>query len=204
MVELLAIDKNGNYTYLDLTSEVSIPLNLSIEDIEDITVRKGGYTKTFNIPGSARNDRFFQSAFNVNATDFDATLQSTCVIQYKGTDVFNGTMRLNKITNTNGVINYEVYLVETLTPFTSTLEQITICDLDFSDIQHEIDYDTITSTWEYTGGTYDSYSGLTGKVLYPLMETGYDEDVTYGTFNFTSTGFTSPTEYVGLYSGLVR
>jgi len=193
MVELLAIDKNGNYSYLDLTSEVSIPLNLSIEDIEDITARKGGYTKTFNIPGSARNDRFFQSAFNVNATDFDATLQSSCVIQYRGTDVFNGTMRLNKITNTNGVINYEVYLVETLTPFTSTLEQITVCDLDFSDIQHEIDYDTIVSTWDYTGGTYDSYSGLTGKVLYPLAETGYDEGGTFGTFNFTSTGFTSAT-----------
>lgn len=193
MVELLAIDKNGNYSYLDLSEEVSISLNKSIEDIEDITARKGGYTKTFNIPGSARNDRFFQSAFNVNATDFDTTLQTLCVIQYKGTDVFNGTMRLNKITNTNGIINYEVYLVETLTPFTSTLEQITICDLDFSDIQHEINYDNIVSTWEYTGGTYDSYSGLTGKVLYPLAETGYDENGTFGTFNFSSTGFTSPT-----------
>ena len=191
MVELLAIDKNGNYTYLDLNNEVSIPLNKSVEDIEDITARKGGYTKTFNIPGSSRNDKFFQSAFDVNATDFDNTLQAGCVIQYKGTDVFNGTMRLNKIINTNGAINYEVYLVENLTPFASQLEQTGICDLDFNDIQHTIDYDTITSTWEYTGGTYDSYSGLTGKVLYPLMETGYDEDGTFGTFDFSSTGFTS-------------
>ena len=45
MVELLAIDKNGNYTYLDLSDDLSIPLNKSIEDIEDITARKGGYTK---------------------------------------------------------------------------------------------------------------------------------------------------------------
>jgi len=193
MIELLAIDKNGQYTYLDLTEEVSIPYNKSIEDIEDITARKGGYTKTFNIPGSARNDRFFQSAFNVNATNFDNTLQSDCVLQYKGTDVFRGTMRLNKITNINGLINYEVYLVESLTSFTSELEQIGICDIDFSDIEHTIDYDTIVSTWEYSGGTYASYSGLTGKVLYPLAETGYDEGGTFGTFNFISTGFTSPT-----------
>ena len=193
MVELLAIDKDGNYTYLDLTAEVSIPYNKSIEDIEDITARKGGYTKTFNIPGSARNDKFFQSAFNVNATDFDSTLQTTCVIQYKGTDVFRGTMRLNKITNQEGLVNYEVYLVESLTSFASQLEQIGICDLDFSDIQHEIDYDNIVSTWDYTGGTYDSYAGLTGKVLYPLAETGYDEGGTFGLFDFTSSGFTSPT-----------
>ena len=193
MVELLAIDKNGQYTYLDLQEEVSIPYNKSIEDIEDITARKGGYTKTFNIPGSARNDKYFQSAFNVNATDFDATLQSGCVVQYRGSDIFKGTMRLNKITNQNGLVNYEVYLVETMTPFTSQLEQTTICDLDFSDIEHEINYDNILSTWDYSGGTYDSYSGLTGKVLYPLAETGYDEDGTFGTFDFTSTGFTSPT-----------
>ena len=193
MVELLAIDKNGNYTYLDLTQEVSIPYNKSIEDIEDITARKGGYTKTFNIPGSARNDKFFQSAFNVNATDFDATLQTSCVIQYKGTDVFRGTMRLNKITNQNGIINYEVYLVESLTSFASELEQVGLCDLDYSDVEHEINYDNIVSTWEYSGGTYISYSGLTGKVLYPLAETGYDEGGTFGRFDFTSSGFTSPT-----------
>lgn len=193
MVELLAIDDNGQYTYLDLTSDVSIPYNKSIEDIEDITARKGGYTKTFNIPGSARNDKFFQSAFNVNATDFDSTLQTDCVIQYRGTDVFRGTMRLNKITNISGIINYEVYLVESLTSFSSQLEQIGICDLDFSDIEHTIDYDTIVSTWDYTGGTYSSYAGLTGKVLYPLAETGYDEDGTFGRFDFTTSGFTSPT-----------
>ena len=193
MVQLLAIDNTGNYTFLDLNDDVSIPYNKSIEDIEDITARKGGYTKTFNIPGSDRNDRFFRSAFEVNATDFNSTLQTGCVIQYNGADVFNGTMRLNKITSQNGLRNYEVYLVETLTPFASELEQVSICDLDFSDIQHEINYDNITSTWDYSGGTYTSYSGLTGKVLYPLAQTGYDENTTVGLWDFTNSGFTSPT-----------
>lgn len=191
MVELLAIDSNGNYSYLDLSQDISIPYNKSIEDLEDITARKGGYTKTFNIFGSAKNDKFFQSAFNVNATDFDNTLQTGCVIQYKGSDVFNGTMRLNKITNEGGLVNYEVYLVENITSFASELEQVGLCDLDYSDIQHDIDYDSISSTWEYSGGTYDSYSGLTGKVIYPLAQTGYDEGQTFGTFNFSSTGFTN-------------
>jgi len=193
MVQLLAIDTNGQYQFLDLNPDVSIPYNKRIEDIEDITERKGGYTKTFVIPGSDRNDRFFRSAFEVNATDFNSTLQTDCVIQYNGVDVFRGTMRLNKITNQNELVGYEVYLVETLTPFAGELEQVSLCDLDFTDIQHEIDYDNIVSTWEYSGGTYLSYSGLTGKVLYPLAQTGYDEGSTVGLWDFTSSGITSPT-----------
>ena len=191
MVTLIAKDINGDYTQLDLTEELSISLNKSVDDIEDITARTGAYTKTFQIPGSARNNKFFGSVFNVNATDFDNTLQTDCVIQYGGADVFIGSMRLNKIIVTNGLTNYEVYLVENLTSFADQLDESTLCDLDFDDIIHDIDYDTIKSTWTYTGGTYDSYSGITGKVLYPLAQTGYDEGQTYGLMNFTSSGFTN-------------
>ena len=191
MVTLIAKDINGDFAQLDLTEELSISLNKSVDDIEDITARTGAYTKTFQIPGSARNNKFFGSVFNVNATDFDNTLQTDCVIQYGGADVFIGSMRLNKIIVTNGLTNYEVYLVENLTSFANQLDETTLCDLDFDDIIHEIDYDTIKSTWNYTGGTYDSYSGITGKVLYPLAQTGYDEGQTYGLMNFTSSGFTN-------------
>lgn len=191
MVTLIAKDVDGVYTQIDLSEELSISLNKSVDDIEDITARTGAYTKTFEIPGTARNNKFFGSVFNINATDFDSTLNTDCVIQYGGSDVFIGNMRLNKIIVTNRLISYEVYLVENLTSFAAQLDESTMCDLDFDDIIHDVDYDTIKSTWTYTGGTYDSYSGITGKVLYPLAQTGYDEGQTYGLFNFTTSGFTN-------------
>ena len=191
MVNLLARDTDGNYQYLDLSQELTISLTKSIEDIEDFTQRKGAYSKTFAIPGSEFNNKFFKSVFNLNATDFDNTLDTDCIVQDGGIDVFIGTMRLNKVIRQGNLIEYEIYILEDITPLSTVLEQRGICDLDFSDIDHEIDYDNISSTWTYTGGTYNDYSGLVGKVVYPLAQTGYQEGETFATFDFSSTGFTS-------------
>jgi len=51
MVQLLGKDKNDEWVILDLTDDLAISLNKSIEEIEDITQRKGSYSKTFTIPG---------------------------------------------------------------------------------------------------------------------------------------------------------
>ena len=70
MVQLLAYDNsNSKWVNLDLQEDLSISLNKSIEEIQDITQRKTSYSKTFTIVSSDANDKFFRSAFNVNATE---------------------------------------------------------------------------------------------------------------------------------------
>ena len=193
MVQLLAYDNdNSRWVNLDLQEELTISLNKSIEEIEDITQRKTSYTKTFTIPSTDKNETFFRSAFNVNATDFNDKLQTTCVLQDNGNDLFRGKMRLNKvIVDPEGTL-YEVYLIQEVAPFSADLKNFSICDLDFSDAQHEVTYDNIVSTWEFTGGSYTNYSGIVGNVLYPMTFNGYDADLSYGKLNLDSDGFTNP------------
>jgi hypothetical protein len=191
MVQLLAKDENNLWVNLDLSSDLVISLNRSIEEIEDITQRRTSFSKTFEIPGTDVNDRFFKSAFDVNVTDFNSTLQVDCLVQENGNDLFRGTLRLNKISITPNGNLYEVYILEDTISLSTTLQGITLCDLDFSDIDHEVNYDNIVSTWNYSGGSYDSYSGIVGKVLYPLAHTGYDTDIGYGEWNFGASGLTN-------------
>ena len=194
MIQLLAYDTDNNkWVNLDLQEEVIIALNKSIEEIEDITQRKTSFTKTFNIPSTDNNERFFRSAFNVNATNFNNKLQTNCVIQDNGNDVFSGRMRLNKIAVNPLGTQYEVYIVQEISPFSSELKNFNICELDFSDAQHVVDYDNIVSTWTFGGGSYDNYTGITGNVLYPMAHTGYDENLSYGKFGVGGLNFTNST-----------
>ena len=112
MVQLIAKDKNGDWVNLDLSEDLAISLNKTIEEIEDITQRKGSYSKSFDIPASITNDKFFQSAFDVNATDFNSTLKTDCLVQNQGADIFRGSLRLNKITITPNGTLYEIFILE--------------------------------------------------------------------------------------------
>ena len=191
MVQLLGKNENNIWVNLDLSSDLVISLNRSIEEIEDITQRRTSFSKTFEIPGTSNNEIFFKSAFDVNATDFNSTLQVDCLIQENGNDIFRGSLRLNKISVTPNGNLYEVYILEATTSFSTTLQGITLCDLDFTDIDHEVNYDNIITTWSYSGGSYDTYSGIMGRVLYPLAHTGYDTDIGFGEWNFGASGLTN-------------
>jgi len=191
MVQLLGKKDTGDWVNIDLSQNLAISLNRAIEEIEDITQRRSGYSKTFVLPGTDNNEKFFASAFDVNVTDFNSSLLVDCLIQEGGNDIFRGTMRLNKIFVTPNGNNYEVYILEDITSVSTALQDFTLCDLDYSDIDHEVDYDNIISTWNFSGGSYDTYSGITGKVLYPLCHTGYDSDLGYGEWNFGASGLTN-------------
>lgn len=190
MVQLLGKNKDNDWVSLDLSENLVISLNKSIEEIEDITQRKGSYSKTFSIPGTVKNDQFFQSAFNVNATDFETTLQTDCIIQNYGADIFRGSLRLNKVTNSKNGTLYEIFILEQTSSLSAALERFTLCDLELSDLSHTVDSTSITDTWAYSGGSYDGYSGIVGKILYPLAHTGYD-DTTGGLWDFSVSGLTN-------------
>ena len=191
MVQLLGKNENNQWVNLDLSSDLVISLNRSIEEIEDITQRRTAFSKTFEIPGTSNNETFFKSAFDVNVTDFNSTIQVDCLIQSGGNDIFRGSLRLNKITVTPNGNLYELYILEDTISLSTTLQGITLCDLDFTDIDHEVNYDNIVLSWNYSGGSYDSYSGIVGKILYPLAHTGYDTSIGFGEWNFGVSGLTN-------------
>lgn len=192
VVELwLKSNITGEWVSMDLIGDVSISVNKSFEEIEDFTTRQSSYTKTFNIPQSSKNSQFFQSAFMVNASSFVDSVVVDAVVKYAGADVFNGQCRLSRIINDVIGGTYEIFLTQSLPDFATTIQNIKLIDLDYSGITHTLDYDNVVSTWSYTGGSYNDYAGIAGKLLYPLAHYGYDQNLYYGTFEDNATGFTN-------------
>lgn len=192
MVEIWVKSNTDDLWYvLDIPQDTAISITKSFEEIEDFTTIKTSFSKTFDIPQSSRNNQFFKSAFMVNSSNFVDNIVVQAVVKYGGADVFIGDLRLNKITNDIDGGSYEVFLTQELPNLANTLEGIRLVDTDISDLQHELTYDNIVSTWSYTGGSYTNYSGLTGSLLYPLVHYGYDDNQYYGRFDLSSSGFTN-------------
>lgn len=192
MVELWVKSNTDDIWYsLDIPSDVAISITKSFEEIEDFTAIKSTYSKTFDIPQTSTNNQFFKSAFMVNSSNFVDNIVVQAVVKYGGADVFTGDLRLNKINNSIDGGSYEIFLTQELPDLANTLEQIKLVETDITELQHELTYDNIVSTWSYTGGSYTNYSGLTGKIVYPLAHYGYDDNQYYGRFDLTSSGFTN-------------
>ena len=180
-----------SFISIDLGDDTSISLNKSFEEISDFTTRTSSYTKTFTIPQSSTNDRFFKQAFLVNTSTFAENVVVDAVVKYGGNDVFVGQCRLATIFNSSQGGTYEIFLTQTLPDFTNISQSIKLIDLDYQNINHTFNYSNITSTWSYSGGSYTDYTGLTGSVLYPLVHYGYDTDQYFGVFQEGSSGFTN-------------
>jgi len=192
MVELwLQSNITNDWVSVDVDISLSISLNKSFEEIQDFTTRKSNYTKTFTIPQTKRNNDFFKSCFMVNSSNFQDAIVVNGVVKYGGADVFNGQLRLNKIINESEGGTYEVFMTETLPELSISLGEVKLTELDFSGLTHELNYDTIVSTWSYTGGSYSNYTGITGTLLYPLGFYGYDNTQYYSEFISGASGFTN-------------
>ena len=192
MVELwVKSNTDGEWYVLDIPQDTAISITKSLEEIEDFTAIKSSFSKTFDIPQTSRNNQFFKSAFMVNSFNFVDNIVVQAVVKYGGADVFIGDLRLNKITNDIDGGSYEIFLTQELPNLSNTLEQIKLVETNITELAHELTYDNIVSTWSYSGGSYENYSGLTGKVLYPLGHYGYDDNQYYGRFDLTSSGFTN-------------
>jgi hypothetical protein len=192
MVELwLKSNTTDVWENIDVGADLTIGITKSYEEIEDFQTKKSTYSKTFTIPRTAKNNQFFASSFQVNSAGFENDIVVPAVVKYGGADVFNGSCRLNKvITSLNGGY-FEVFLTQILPDFANSIQDVKLIELDYSGLTHTLNYDTLVSTWAYSGGSYNDYPDIVGKIVYPLGFYGYSDTDYYSPFNTSSTGFTS-------------
>ena len=189
----LKLKYNDTWEYLDLYEELPLSVVISQDEITDIGGSPYSYSKTFTIPGTKHNNDTLKGFYSVVGIDFDTLRKVECVVEYGGNIVFEGFLRLNSVLISNDYLEYEVYILTSLSDFSSEIQPLQLNDLDYQDLDHENNYDNITLSWEYTGGT----SGLFGgQVLYPLYNYGliYNNN-NQPSFDFRMTGnhaFTSP------------
>ena len=190
----LLVDVNGAFQRLDIFQDIPITFTIQQSDLTDLTSRRVPYSKTFELPDTSDNAIILEHFFEVNGTDFNPLSKVQCVVQYRGTDIFTGILRLNSVIETRNSRVYEVYILGEVADFASQLQNLTLQDLPYTDLNHQYSYSAITQSWEANG---DGVNGLFGgKILYPLINYGldYQGQSSGGTPTFTYS-FDEPTSF---------
>ena len=198
MIQLKVYDgpAKASQTFLDLYETSPIKLTLSIEDITNADA-KSVFSRTFRVPGTNTNQKFFKHAFYISGTDYDVTIKKPAEILVDGAEFRQGHIRLQKIyiNADQSKIDYEIIFLGETRDFSSAVGDAPMCVLDIPSIIHTFDFDNITDSWKAyptewsynkTTSTFQSFTstlttGLAnGDVIYPLVDFGntYDQNGT--------------------------
>lgn len=162
--------EDEQWVKLDLFAEEAIKLTLSVQDIIDPTAATSIFSRTFRIPNTSINAPYFESVFNVNSTDFDASQKAEAYINDNGIFFTNGNIRLNAIytNDKSGDIQYEITFYGETSDFGSKIGGGFLNQVDISDYNHSKSWGNIQSSW--TNGLFN------GDIVYGLIEWGYNYD----------------------------
>jgi len=168
----LLVRIDNEWKSIDLYDELPISVVIQQSDITDFSKVKSPFSKTFEVPATSNNSKVFNNYFEVNGIDFNPLIKLETVVQYRGTVIFSGYLRMNGVINNPNFTNYELFILGDVSNFISELQGTTLRTLDWTDLTHELNYTAITQSWEAKNNDTDGLFG--GKILYPLVHYGLE------------------------------
>lgn len=163
-----------NNEQIDLTDEVSIPLNFNIADIREPEKRSTTWSKTVILPGTTFNNQLFSNIWNVNAVinstgttnfspNFNPNLKAIAEITYNEATQFKGICQLLNVNVTDKYeIQYEVAFFGELQNVYQFFNNKYLRDLDFSEYNHKYTLYNQQLSWNNTNG-----------YVYPMIDYGF-------------------------------
>ena len=174
---------DGVWKRIDLYEDIPISVIIQELDINALDSRKSPYSKQFVVPGTHINSQIFEFYYEVNGIEFNPLTKIQCVVQYRGTDIFTGLLRLSAVINNPNYVDFEVFIMGQVGDFASEIRNLTLQDLQWDDLQHELTYSAITQSWEAKDNDTDGLFG--GKVLYPMINYGLPYQGTTPAYTYT-------------------
>ena len=149
---LIYTDLQDGQVICDLYQEEDIPLSLSIDDFKNVAEQVKSYSKDFNLPATKRNNRIFNNMFEITRANdrliFNPYIKTKCVLKEDGFILFEGYLRLIDVKDKEGEISYNVNLYSDVLALADILKDKTFADLDFTELEHDYNRTTITSSWD--------------------------------------------------------
>ena len=176
---VLRVINNNRVTDLDIDSNIPLRLDISNFDNSRIGVVFGVGSQTFELPGTKKNNLFFNNAYDIGATDIPSLYDFIpASVLIDGDEVLTGNLQLIEVVaSEDGYVTYKVNVVDQAIQFTSELDGKFIVNADFSAYDHNLTAAFITGSW--SGSENNSDLPLNGAVYYPLVDYGNDGDEEY-------------------------
>jgi hypothetical protein len=200
-------DENQNkFTTLDLYGDIPIKINKSIAEIQDISKRNSDLSIGLTLPGSKKNNRFFEMFYNVDTLTlyFDPTKRVGCNVLLNDQSYFKGYLRLNKISVLQSKVEYDVTLYSTVGNLFGEIGNNLLQDLDFDDTEYTFNHTFSLSGVTNLFGNSNFYkdSEYPYTYFYPIVHNGYEYTNVTGTTGGTSS-IPLP-NFTGVTSGQTR
>lgn len=153
-----------DYNYLDIFDRDKIPLALTFNsgDLRDPSKRSTGYSKTFELPASNRNNKFLKVLTADGSHRDEADIRwRKARIRANGIVAFQGWARIEQ-TDTGSGGRYSCHILQDPAYWPEIIGDKNLCDLTFP--QHEKSYATVTASWS------DSVDNI--PYVYPAINYG--------------------------------
>jgi len=173
----------GN-TQLDTYDDETILLNYSIVDITNVANRETSFSKEITIPGTPKNNQFFQNIFDVNVdldiTSYNPKRSIPAQIIIGSSTVFQGNLQLLSIVKNQKSVEYNIVLTGILKNLLYNFGDYTLQQLDLSEYDHQRTKTTIRNSWDYqiikNSQTYNA-TNLGEGYVYPYIIYGNSQDI---------------------------
>lgn len=165
------------YEFLDLYGDVPIKINKSFAELQDISKRNSDYSIGLQLPGSKKNNKFFENFFNVDTQSlyFDANKRVPCNVLLDDVSYFSGYMRLNKTSVLDSKVEYSVTLYSTIGDLFGNIGNGLLNELNFDDpeynFNHTFDQYAVTNDFNRTIFSIDGENPT--PYFYPIVHNGY-------------------------------
>jgi hypothetical protein len=130
------------YEILDTYTSVPIQINKSFAELEDISKRNSDYSVGLLLPGSKKNNRFFENYYNVDSVTlfFDITKRVPIKVLIDDESYLTGYMRLNKVNLIDSKIEYDVTLFSNVADLYGKIGNNLLQDLNFNDPDYHFNH----------------------------------------------------------------
>jgi hypothetical protein len=166
------------YEFLDLYGDIPIKISKSFAELQDISKRNSDYSIGLQLPGSKKNNRFFENFFEVDTQSlyFNATKRVPCQVLLNDESYFTGYMRLNKTSVMESKVEYDVTLYSSIGDLFGNIGNNLLNELNFNDrdylFNHFFDQYVVTDSFNLSIFAINSENPLT--YFYPIVHNGYE------------------------------
>lgn len=168
----------ANNVTLDLFKDEEIKVSDNVTGLFDIGVLPSDFTRTITLPGTKKNNAFFEHYYDISVTNpflFATNTKVDAYFDFGGIYVASGYLQLNKVNvlANKFIDSYEVTIYGLLSSFARETNRNNLTDLTtLTQYNHSASIYNITSSW--------SGSLFNGDIVYPMVDYGkyirYDYD----------------------------
>jgi len=133
---------SDNYNELELFQDETININLSVQNVKDISKVFTEFTQSFTVPASKTNNaifrHFYENAVEIDTTVYDPRLRRPAYIEINRKFFRNGKIQLEKSNLKNGQVeSYTITFYGTIINLKDTFGDDKLADLDYTTVDFD-------------------------------------------------------------------